>query len=74
MSEQKVTRDWGAEFNALPYDTRVIGGALNTQTRIQQLTFEKKRLTKRYQKSCREIDEHIRSCERWLKELEAPNE
>jgi predicted RNase H-like nuclease (RuvC/YqgF family) len=57
-------------FNALPKRTRTIGAAMECQTRIQHLRFEKDRLKKRYQQSVKEINEHIRACDRALARLE----
>ncbi|MCP3961345.1 MAG: hypothetical protein GY719_26150 [bacterium] len=65
-----MARDWSAEFNALPLEVRTVGAALEFRTRIQHLKMEKRRLKKRYRQSCREIDDHIRNCERALRDLE----
>ena len=65
--------DWTKKFNELPKEIRVIGSAMEAQTRIQHLKLEKDRLRKRYQQSCREINEHIKSCEKWIADLDAPN-
>lgn len=65
---------WAEKFNALPDEVRTIGAALEAKTRIQHLNFEKRRLKANYQKSCREINQHIKECERWLKELEGKNQ
>ena len=53
---------WADKFNALPGDVRRIGSAMDNLTRIQQLEMEKRRLKAAYQKSCREIDDHIKNC------------
>ncbi len=52
---------WVEKFNALPKEVRTIGAALEAKTRIQHLNLEKRRLKSNYQKSCREIDQHIAS-------------
>jgi len=62
--------DWSARFNALPYETRLIGAAMESRTRIQQLRIEKDRLKRRYDQSIKEIDLHILNCEAHLKTLE----
>jgi transcriptional regulator of heat shock response len=66
-------RDWSAEYNVLPMEIRIIGSAINNQTRINQLEAEKHRLKQRYQKSVREINDHIKNCEEWIKRLEQDN-
>lgn len=58
--------DWSALFNDLPFDIRKIGAAMETKTRIQHLLMEKSRLKSRYQKSCAEINDHIKNCEQTL--------
>ncbi len=60
---------WNDKFNALPEDVRTIGSAMEIQTRIQHLNFEKMRLKKRYAQSMLEINVHIKGCKKWLKEL-----
>lgn len=72
MSDTKVKRDWTAEFNALPNDVRLIGSAMEVQTRIQHLQMERERLAQAYRRSLDKVDCHIRNCEKWLKELEEP--
>jgi len=62
--------DWNQEFNDLPRDVRRIGQAMELQTRIQHLDFERDRLKKRYMQSCREIAEHRKNCERSLRGLD----
>ena len=59
-------RNWSEEFNKLPKEIRLIGSALQAQTRIQHLRFEKERLKQRYFDSCREIAEHKKNIEKWL--------
>ena len=66
--------DWNDRFNALPKDVRVIGSAMEAQTRIQQLNFEKDRLRVRYKQSMKECNDHIRNCEKWLADLEKRSE
>jgi hypothetical protein len=63
-------KNWSEKFNALSPEIRKIGSASEAQIRIQHLNFEKDRLRKRYAQSLREINEHIKNCEQWLKELE----
>lgn len=62
--------DWSAEFNALPYNVRRIGAAMEAKTRIQHLIIEKNRLIKRHKQSLAEINDHIKNCERGLERLE----
>ncbi len=59
--------DWSKKFNDLPKETRLIASAVSCQTNIQFLNFEKRRLKKRYSQSIKEINEHIKSIESWLK-------
>jgi len=61
---------WSDRFNALPKDIRTIGAAMEARTRIQHLGFEKDRLKKRYIQSLNEINAHLISCKKWLRELE----
>lgn len=63
-------KEWGDKYNALPIADRVIGSAMDCLTRIQHLNFEKDRLKRRYQQSIKEINDHIKNCERGLIELE----
>jgi hypothetical protein len=63
-------RDWPKEFNALPESARIIGAAMEIRTRMQHLRFEKGRLTQRYKQSSKEINEHMRNCEKLLLDLE----
>lgn len=58
---------WSEKFNALPPEIRHIGSMCETELRIQHLNFEKDRLKKRYQQSCKEINEHIKTCKELLK-------
>jgi len=60
------------EYNALPYDVRVIAGRVIDQTRINQLLLEKQRLNKRHAQSIKEINEHIRNLERSIKDALPP--
>lgn len=61
---------WESKFNALPIEIRTIGSAMEAKVRIQQLKIEKDRLKRMYLKSCKEINSHIKNCEKWLLELD----
>ena len=61
--------DWSAKFNELPFPVRRIGAAMELETRIQHLMFERNRLEKRYHRSCAEIKEHKTNCEKALLRL-----
>ncbi len=63
-------RDWSKEYNALPMEIRVICSAQEAGLRIQHLNLEKERLRKRYRQSCGEINNYIKTCQKWLKGLE----
>lgn len=63
--------DWSAKFNALPFEVRTIGSALEAKTRIQMLNFEKDRLKRRSIQSLKEINTYIKNCEKYIQELEA---
>ena len=65
--------DWSKKFNELPKEIRTIGAAMEARIRIQHLNMEKDRLRKRCRQSCDEINEHIKSCEKWIADLDAPN-
>lgn len=65
-----MEKNWTEKFNSLSPEIRKIGCASEAQLRIQHLNFEKARLKKRYNKSVAEINDHIKECERWLKDLE----
>jgi len=58
--------DWTAIYNALPLEVRKISSAMETKTRIQHLLMEKRRLKRRYQQSCAELNDYIKSCEQTL--------
>ena len=61
--------DWSKKFNALPKEIRIIGAAQEAKTRIQHLNFEKDRLKTSYRQSCAKINDHIKNCEKWLRDL-----
>lgn len=69
MNEQ----DLSDMFNALPFEARRIGAAMESKLRIQHLLFERNRCISRHKKSLEEIDQHIKNCrhtlERYLREL-----
>jgi len=58
---------WSEKFNALPRDIRHIGAMCEIELRIQHLNMEKVRLKRRYQQSCRQINDHIEDCEHSLR-------
>ena len=59
--------DWTEEFNKLPREIRHIAAMVEAQGQINQLKREKARLKKHYQQSVKEINEHIKSVEHWIK-------
>lgn len=63
--------DWSTLFNSLPDDIRLIGCAMEEKTRIQHLEMEKDRIRKNFDRTMREINEHVESCEKRLVELES---
>lgn len=65
-----LKQNWSEKFNELSPEIRTIGAAAEAQLRIQHLNFEKSRLKKRYDQSIKEINDHIKNCERWLRDLE----
>ena len=62
-----MSTNWSEKWNALPAEIRHIGSMVETQMRIQQLGFERERLTKRYRQSIIEIDQHIANLNESLK-------
>ena len=60
-------RDWSKEFNKLPKEVRIIAGAISCRENIQYLNFEKRRLKSRYTQSLKEINDHIKNLESWMK-------
>jgi len=64
----KERREWSAEFNALPFETRTIACAVSNERQISFLRRERERLTKMYKQSLKEIDDHIERLERWYAE------
>ena len=68
--EEEKKIDWTEKFNNLSPEIRKIGSASEAQLRIQHLKFEKERIKKRTAQSIKEIDEHIKNCEKWLSDLE----
>jgi hypothetical protein len=67
MKKATTKRDWTKEYNDLPYETRVITGAVSMQDQINGLQREKQRLKMRYSKSIKEINDHIKNIEQSLK-------
>lgn len=53
-------------FNNLPLETRRVLIRQNCRLRIQHLLLEKDRLKSNYQRSLKEINEHIKNCEKGL--------
>lgn len=68
MNKEEI--NWTEKFNNLSPEIRKIGSASEAQLRIQHLNFEKGRLKKRYDQSIKEINDHIKNCEKWVKDLE----
>ncbi len=62
--------NWSTKWNALPFPIRHIGAMVETKMRIQQLGFERERLTKRYRQSLREVDQHIANLKDSLRKAE----
>lgn len=58
---------WSDAWNELPYDIRHIGAMCEYELRIQHLQMEKNRLKKRYTQSLKEINEHIKNIQDWIK-------
>lgn len=65
-----MATSWSEKWNALPPNVRQIGKMLEMRMRIQQLGFERDRLTKRYRQSLREVDQHIANLEDSLRKAE----
>ena len=61
--------NWTEKFNSQSEEVRTIGQAMELQTRIQHLNFEKDRLKSRYNQSVKEINDHIKNCEQSLERL-----
>ncbi len=55
-------------FNALSFEVRSICSGVIVETRINQLRIEKNRLKRRYLQSMKEINEHIKNLEKYLRE------
>lgn len=66
----KIMRNWTEEYNALPHEVRIIGSAMDSRTRINQLKMEKMRLKLRYIQSLKEVNDHIKNLEKWIQDLE----
>lgn len=62
--------NWHKEFNLLPKPIRIVGTGTEALLRIQHLKMEKERLKRNYQRSCNDINEHIRNCEEALRRLD----
>jgi hypothetical protein len=74
MKHEEQSKLWSDKFNELPTEIRTIGAAMECQTRIQHLKMEKRRLKSAYQKSCAEINDHLKNCEKNLNQLTAITE
>ena len=59
--------EWSDKFNDLPHEVRHIAAMVYTEAHIRHLKEEKERLERRYRQSCREINEHIKNLEDWLR-------
>lgn len=66
---EKISESWSQAFNALPYETRTIGIALEIRTRLQHLDFERRRLKAAYRLSLSKIRDHEKNLESALRIL-----
>lgn len=64
------TTNWSEKYNALPIEVRIIGSAMESKMRIQQLRAEKHRLAAAYRRSMKEINDHIKNCQEHLSRLD----
>jgi len=61
---------WSDAFNSLPREIRHIGAMAEAEMRIFQLKREKDRLKNRYNQSIKEVDNHIKNLEDWIRKEE----
>jgi len=54
----ELMKPWREAFNSSPDEVRKVGCAMDIQTRLQHLHFERQRLKEAYDSSLRKIREH----------------
>lgn len=59
-------RDWSKEWNAMPYETRLICAKVESQMRINQLVMERDRVKRYYKRHIADINSHIANLKRAL--------
>jgi len=69
-----TTKEATELFNSLPIDTRKTLSFFCIKQQIQDLMTEKAKRKKEYQSRQREINEHIKTLERWLGDMKVPEE
>ena len=63
---KEIKRRNSKAYNAMPESARIIAGRVIGEMRIYQLTREKARMKKAYDRNLREINSHIKSLEKIL--------